>query len=137
CGDDPEPFDGSCEGGTSYAAGPARAKDDTSYVSRESARAQTAPMSEKHVAPEEPNPAAAGGRPPDPPARRPRILRRALLLGGAGLALGVAGLGTTLALRVRRGGTSTAPLVTLRDCRVALPSTTPRLVIARGPSPET
>ena len=38
---------------------------------------------------------------------------------------------------MRRGGTSTAPLVTLRDCRVALPSTTPRLVIARGPSPET
>jgi uncharacterized protein (DUF362 family) len=92
-------------------------------------------MSDDHVLPEEPSP-AAGTPAPGPPAPRRRFLRRALLLGGAGLALGVAGLGTAVAFRVRRGGTSTAPLVTLRDCRVAVPSTTPRLVIARGPSPE-
>lgn len=69
------------------------------------------------------------------PTPRP-VRRRALLLGGAGLAGGLAAVGTAGYLRLRRGGTSGAPSATIADHRVALPATTPKLVVARGASPE-
>jgi uncharacterized protein (DUF362 family) len=46
-------------------------------------------------------------------------------------------LGTAAAIRVVRGGVSAARPGTIPDHRVALPSTTPKLVVARGPSPAT
>jgi uncharacterized protein (DUF362 family) len=58
--------------------------------------------------------------------------RRVLLIAGAGIVAGIGGAG---ALWYRRGGASTEPAGTIRDRRVAMPPSTPKLVIARGPSP--
>ena len=58
--------------------------------------------------------------------------RRLLLVGGATAAVG---LGTAAGLVSRRAAGAKAELATIPDRRVAMPPTTPRLVIARGPSP--
>ena len=81
-----------------------------------------------------PNAPNAPNSPNSPNAlRSPR--RRAVLLGAGGVALGIAGLATAAGVRVVRGGVSAAPPGTIPDHRVAVPSTTPKLVVARGPSP--
>jgi uncharacterized protein (DUF362 family) len=71
---------------------------------------------------------------PEASTDKPRRInrRRALLIAGAGV---VAGLGVAGAIIYRRGGASTAAAATIRDHRVVMPASTPRLVIARGPSP--
>jgi uncharacterized protein (DUF362 family) len=58
--------------------------------------------------------------------------RRVLLIAGAGVAAGLGGVG---ALIYRRGGASTAQAAAIRDRRVAVPPSTPKLVVARGPNP--
>jgi len=58
--------------------------------------------------------------------------RRALLLAGAGVATA---LGGAAAYAYLRGGASKANPGAIRDHRVWVPATTPRIVIARGPSP--
>jgi uncharacterized protein (DUF362 family) len=55
-----------------------------------------------------------------------------LIVAGAGLVAGLGGAGT---LAYRRGGASTAQAGTIRDRRVTVPPSTPKLVIARGPTP--
>jgi len=59
--------------------------------------------------------------------------RRALSIAGAGV---LAGAGAAAALLYRRGGGAPGPSLAIRDHRVPVPPSMPRLVIARGPSPE-
>ena len=57
--------------------------------------------------------------------------RRALLLAGVGVAV-AAGVGGIAAFRYRHAGRSSARSGTIADCRVSVPASTPKLVVARG-----
>ena len=91
-------------------------------------------MSDSHLSTEYPAIDAAGSFPtPKPTVFFER--RRTLLLAAGGLALGALGLRAAARYRREPPGSSTAMPGTIADHRVVLPATTPKLVVARGPTP--